>query len=213
MVAAVPVRSSETITEPRRPLLFRAKSRPVTDCEQLNAPAETNSGQVNLPSRLHQVQLIEPEHSIFTSNVFQRQRVVTYQGRSRVPKRKIVRAVGRNVTEEKFWLLNKWQGQITSVETDTFEADLFDLSDPSIVEHGKFLKTEVPPEDVGFIRGGAVFYWYVGYRDMSFGQRKRESIIWMRRSGRIAQERFEDALREVEKIWGAVGGADLQNPA
>ncbi len=206
MLAAAPVGSSETIARARRPLLFRVKSGLLTDSEQLNAPAETGSGQVNLPSRLRQVHLTEPEPSV-KSSVFER--AVAYQGRSLVPKRNITRAV----REEKFWLLNKWQGQITSVETDTFKADLFDLSDPSIIEHGKFLKTEVPPEDFDLIRPGTVFYWYVGYRDMSFGQRKRESIIWMRRGGRIGRERFEDALREVEEIWGAVGGADLKNPA
>jgi hypothetical protein len=184
----------------------RDKSGVLTDSKQLDTPAETGSGQVNLPSRFHQVQITEPDR-----NAFQRQGVVAYQGRS--PRSKVIRAVRRNVTEEKFWVLSKWQGQITSVGTNTFEADLFDLSDPSIVEHGNFLKTEIPPEDVGLIRPGTVFYWYVGYRDMSFGQRKRESIIWLRRGGRIGQERFEAALREVEEIWGAVGGADLKNPA
>lgn len=206
MLAAVPLGSLETIlTEAPRPLVVsRDRSEVLTDSNQLDTPAETGSGQFNLPSRFHQVQITEPD-------AFQRQRVVAYQGRS--PRSKAIRAVGRNVTEEKFWVLNKWQGQITAVGTNTFEADLFDLSDPSIVEHGKFLKTEIPPEDVGLIRPGTVFYWYVGYRDMSFGQRKRESIIWLRRGGRIGQERFEAALREVEEIWGAVGGADLKNPA
>jgi hypothetical protein len=107
-------------------------------------------------------------------------------------------------TVERFWLLNRWRGQVLRVENDTFEAQLTDPTNPSIIETAVFSKSELGPESALLLRAGAVFYWMVGYRDLRTRQRLRESVIFMRRGGRIEKSRFEKALNDVRKIWGAI---------
>ena len=105
---------------------------------------------------------------------------------------------------ERFWLLNRWQGQVLTVAPETFEAQLFDPKTPSVVEHAEFSRSELSPDGLALLRPGAVFYWIIGYRDSGSRQRVRESVIWMRRSGRMGQDKFKSALDHVEMIWGAI---------
>jgi hypothetical protein len=57
------------------------------------------------------------------------------------------------------------------------------------------------PDGLALLRPGAAFYWMIGYRDLGSRQRVRESVIWMRRSGRMGQDKFRAALDHVETIW------------
>jgi hypothetical protein len=116
----------------------------------------------------------------------------------------------RPASEERFWLLNKWQGQIVSVAKDSFQAQLFDLGDPTLNEQGEFWKTEVQPDDLPLVRPGTIFYWYLGFRDLPHGQRKRESIIWMRRGGRMSRPKFQRELDDVREIWKTI---DVNEPS
>lgn len=81
--------------------------------------------------------------------------------------------------QEKFWQLAKWQGQVLSVSSDTFEAQVLDAADPNLIERATFQKAELNPDSLQLLRPGATFYWFVGYRDLPDGQRRRELIIWM----------------------------------
>jgi hypothetical protein len=106
--------------------------------------------------------------------------------------------------EERFWLLNRWHGQVLRVGPDSFEAQLFDPANPAVVEQAKFSISELSPDGVSLLRPGAVFYWIIGYRDLGTRQRKRESVIWMRRSGRMDQAKFQRALDHIDEVWGAI---------
>jgi hypothetical protein len=106
--------------------------------------------------------------------------------------------------EERFWLLNRWQGQVLTVGPDSFEAQLFDPGQPGIIEHAEFAKSELPPDGLTLLRPGALFYWMIGYRDRGSRQRTRESVIWMRRTGRMDAAAFDAALGHVEDIWRAI---------
>lgn len=110
------------------------------------------------------------------------------------------------VVAERFWLLNRWRGQVLSIDADkdTFEAELFDPMQPLVVERAQFAVSELPPDAAPLLRPGAAFYWMIGYRDSGSRQRKRESVIWMRRSGRMGADKFKTSLEEVNKIWGAL---------
>jgi hypothetical protein len=90
------------------------------------------------------------------------------------------------------------------VGTETFEAQLFDPTHPSIIEHAEFSISELSPDGHALLRPGAVFYWIIGYRDLGSRQRMRESVIWMRRSGRVGQDKFQATLSHIEEIWGAI---------
>jgi CheY-like chemotaxis protein len=87
------------------------------------------------------------------------------------------------------------------VGSESFEAQLFDPAHRSVVEHAEFSIRELPPDGLKLLRPGAVFYWMIGYRDLGSRQRKRESVIWMRRSGRMGQDKFQAALEHIETIW------------
>ena len=68
-------------------------------------------------------------------------------------------------TEERFWLLQKWHGQVLSVDTETFEAELSDPSQLDLIERASFQKTELSASNLALLRPGATFYWFVGFRD------------------------------------------------
>jgi CheY-like chemotaxis protein len=111
------------------------------------------------------------------------------------------RRIAAPLVKDRFWLLNRWQGQVLTVGPDSFEAQLFDPAHPSVIENAKFSINELPADGLKLLRPGAVFYWMIGYRDLGSRQRKRESMIWMRRSGRMGQGKFQANLDHVEAIW------------
>jgi hypothetical protein len=108
------------------------------------------------------------------------------------------------VTAERFWLLNRWQGQVLTVGQATFEAQLLDPAHPSVIDYAQFSMSEMSADGLALLRPGAVFYWIIGYRDLGSGERRRESVIWMRRGGRMGEDKFRAAFGHVEEIWGAV---------
>jgi hypothetical protein len=107
---------------------------------------------------------------------------------------------------ERFWLLNRWQGQVLSVGRESFEAQLFDPAHPSVIEHAEFSISELSPDGLALLRPGAIFYWMIGYRDFGSRQRMREPVIWMRRSGRMGHDKFQSTLDHVEAIWTDLTG-------
>jgi hypothetical protein len=109
----------------------------------------------------------------------------------------------RSRTGVRFWLLNKWQGQVLKVGESTFEAQLYDPAQPNTVDHAEFLISDLPDDGRALLRPGAVFYWMIGYRDEGTRQRRRESIVWMRRSGKLGAEKFQAALDSVNQTWAA----------
>jgi hypothetical protein len=46
-------------------------------------------------------------------------------------------------TAERFWLLNRWQGQVLTVGPETFQAQLFDPAHPSVIERAEFLHQRI----------------------------------------------------------------------
>jgi hypothetical protein len=100
--------------------------------------------------------------------------------------------------------LHKWQGQILSVGLESFDAQLLDPSDPALIERATFQKTEVKPDSTKMIRPGATFYWILGLEDSADGQRRRASVLWMKRGGQITHERYMNELKKVQEIWGSI---------
>jgi hypothetical protein len=116
---------------------------------------------------------------------------------------------GKQRAAVRFWLLNKWQGQVLSVGKETFKAALQDLAHPKTIEHAEFFISDLPEDGRSLLRPGAWFYWMIGYRDEG-SQRRRESIVWMRRSGIMGSEKFRAALNSVQRTWGELFDADQQ---
>lgn len=83
---------------------------------------------------------------------------------------------------QRFAVLQKWEGTVSSVAGEEFVAVTRDLTNPSSPdEEVTFSVEEVPEADRPLIMPGAVFYWAVGYELTISGQRKRVSALRFRR--------------------------------
>ena len=78
-------------------------------------------------------------------------------------------------------VLQKWEGRVDQLLSDSFTATLADLTNRGAVELASFPLSEVSRHDLALVVPGAVFYWSVGYRDAVSGQRTHESVLRFRR--------------------------------
>ena len=83
--------------------------------------------------------------------------------------------------DDKFIMLQRWEGTVTKVSEDSFVARLSDLSQENLEEEAEIPIEEIPEADLGLVERGAVFYWCIGYIDRVGGQRIRASMIRFRR--------------------------------
>ena len=80
-----------------------------------------------------------------------------------------------------FTSLQKWEGVVTRVLDNSFEARLIDLTADTPEEIAEIPLEEVSEDDFSLIQEGAIFYWNIGYRKMASGQRERVTFIRFRR--------------------------------
>jgi hypothetical protein len=102
---------------------------------------------------------------------------------------------------DSFEVLQKWEGVVTSVGTDSFVARLRDLSFYSEEdEEAEFPIEEISQADIALLAPGAVFYWCVGYWDTVIGQRRRASEIRFRRLPTWSKMQLQKARKEAEEL-------------
>jgi len=102
---------------------------------------------------------------------------------------------------DSFEVLQKWEGAVISVGTDSFVARLRDLSFYSEEdEEAEFPIEEISQADIALLAPGAVFYWCVGYWDTVIGQRRRASEIRFRRLPTWSKMQLEKARKEAEEL-------------
>ena len=82
--------------------------------------------------------------------------------------------------QSRFEVLQKWEGIVLDVLTDSFTARLIDLTRAGADEEAEFALDEIDGGDRDLLKPGAVFYWNIGYSDSPTG-RARVSIIRFRR--------------------------------
>jgi hypothetical protein len=104
-----------------------------------------------------------------------------------------------------FISLQKWEGVVLAVLSDSFLARLVDLTRTGPDEEAEFPLDEVSEEDRPLIRPGAIFYWNIGYHNSYSGQRTRTSIIRFRRLPAWTREEIEAATREAERLGKSIG--------
>lgn len=104
-----------------------------------------------------------------------------------------------------FISLQKWEGVVLEVLSDSFLARLVDLTRTGLDEEAEFPVNEVSEEDRPLIRPGAIFYWNIGYHNSYSGQRTRTSIIRFRRLPAWTREEIEAAKREAERLGESIG--------
>jgi hypothetical protein len=104
-----------------------------------------------------------------------------------------------------FLSLQKWEGVVLEVRSDSFLTRLVDLTLPGPDEEAEFSLDEVSEEDRPLIRPGAIFYWNIGYHTSYSGQRTRTSLIRFRRLPAWTREELEAAKREAERLGKSIG--------
>jgi len=102
--------------------------------------------------------------------------------------------------QDRFILLQKWEGTIIEVCRDSFIARLVDLTERGADEEAEFDVDEVSVADRPLIEAGSVFYWSIGYTDTAGGQRRRMSIIRFRRLPMWTLKELEEAKNKAAKI-------------
>jgi len=89
----------------------------------------------------------------------------------------------RELPQEYLDIHQSWEGWVTLVGENYFKANVKDLTNTeNPLEEVEMDIEEIFPTDKNLVEEGAVFYWYIGYRDsLKKGQRERFSIIRFRR--------------------------------
>jgi hypothetical protein len=105
----------------------------------------------------------------------------------------------------RFDVLQKWEGVVTETNGNTFQARLIDLVGERPDQVAEVLLNEVSPRDRKRVSRGAVFYWYIGYRDEPNGDRERTSRIRFRRLPALAPSEIESAERAADALRARLG--------
>jgi hypothetical protein len=96
-------------------------------------------------------------------------------------------------------LLQQWEGVVTEVSKEGFTAILRDLTNrKNPEERAEFGLDQIDPPDHKLVIPGAVFYWWVGYRDAPTGTRWTVSTIRMRRLPAWSRSDMRRIERDVE---------------
>ena len=112
---------------------------------------------------------------------------------------------------DKFELLQQWEGVVQTVAGDTFMVALRDLTNPSHVnEDAEIDIQEISPDDITLLQPGAVLYWSIGYETTHSGQRKRVSAIRLRRMPVWSKRDVNDVKRRAAELWQVFGVDDQQ---
>jgi hypothetical protein len=97
------------------------------------------------------------------------------------PTKPVVRLPVKPV-QQRFRLLQKWEGEVVRVESDSFVAILRDKTNPNaFAEEVTIDLEEISDSDRELVEPGAIFYWSIGYEVKTDGQRTRASSIRFRR--------------------------------
>jgi hypothetical protein len=104
------------------------------------------------------------------------------------------------VPRDFFYALQRWEGYVMSVGSDTFVARLVDLAGDLPEEEAEFYVDDVSDGDLELVRPGNVFYWSIGYRISATRQRSRVSLLRFRRLPRWSSRDIERVKAESERL-------------
>lgn len=118
--------------------------------------------------------------------------------------KQITLAYRRDVSS--FYALQEWEGYVTKIKEDTFEAELVDLTsiDKPYQERAIIEKKELSLDSLELLKDGAVFRWSIGYEILSGGTKQRVSRIVFRRIPAWSKIDLEEAKEVAKSIISEV---------
>ena len=102
----------------------------------------------------------------------------------------------------------EWEGQVTEIRDDEFEARLLDLTARDVVDRevATIPLEEVGAEDRSLMRVGSIFHWVIGYERSVGGTRRRVSQIVFLDPYRLTKRDLQKGREWAERLledWGA----------
>lgn len=99
----------------------------------------------------------------------------------------------------RFISLSKWEGNVEYIFGENVTALVHDLNNPGVSEYVEFSIDEINQEDRSLLEIGAIFYWNVGYEEIS-GTRKKVSYIRFRRLPKLARNELARIKKEAQDL-------------
>jgi hypothetical protein len=152
-------------------------------------------------SRLLNLAEEEPREAI---TVWRMTKVATMSEVERPPRRIPRLMPSVELPAESFSFLEKWDGVVISVDTETFEARLYSTGGKRRTMLAEFSKAELSPEERGQIVEGAVFVWTIGYRNVGT-TRYRDSVIYFRRLPAWDEQELAAGTRHGAALTESIG--------
>lgn len=100
--------------------------------------------------------------------------------------------------------LQQWEGVVQEVLADSFTAVLHDRTSSGPDHYAELPVEEISEADRTLLTPGAVFYWWIGYRER-VGGRTRASVIRFRRLPGLDDEDIAQARAEARRLREALG--------
>lgn len=114
----------------------------------------------------------------------------------------LIRLPAGTLPRERVRVLQQWEGVVTEVTSDSFFADLQDLSDSSQpLEVVEIPIDEVSEDDRPLLVEGAIFYWSIGHETSAGGQLRRMSEIRLRRTPRWTKRAIQQVMKRAEELF------------
>jgi hypothetical protein len=116
-----------------------------------------------------------------------------------LPERRSTRIVSYHALQE-------WEGYVTSISSDTFTADLVDMTRAAkqADEQVELDLDEIGVEQRGELQVGAVFRWTIGYETLPSGQRRRVSQLVFRQLPKWTEVDIDAAQRQGAERHGRI---------
>lgn len=101
--------------------------------------------------------------------------------------------------------VQKWIGYVKCIQTESFIAELKDLTAGGTSEEAEFFFVQVSPEDMPLLVVGAVFYWHVGFYIQN-GQAKNDGFIRFQRVINWTEDEYDKALKKADYWYSNLVG-------
>jgi hypothetical protein len=98
-------------------------------------------------------------------------------------------------------LLEFWEGLVEEIFSTYFTARVKSQGNPE--EFAEIYTSQISKYDLDLFEVGAVFYWSIGYHEAVDSQRRKESIIRIRRLPRLTRSDVAQGEEWVTRVAGS----------
>jgi hypothetical protein len=108
--------------------------------------------------------------------------------------------------KDQLLVLQQWEGYVTDIGADSFDANLIDLTAGNIEpsEEAELPVSDLSRDDRRILQKGAVFRWLIGYRISPRGTRQRFSSIFFRRVAAPTDDQISETRKEAKILAASI---------